>query len=147
MERATTLGLFEGATIGKDKVMISHLQYADDIIFSCSGRVENILEIKRILSLFELASGLKVNFDKSSIRGINLDHNVMESLGSRIECEVGRTTFSYLGLNVSINHINSSTWSNLVDKIKKKLEMWNGKHISFAGRITLIQAVLSTIPT
>ncbi|KAL8518863.1 hypothetical protein ACS0TY_009996 [Phlomoides rotata] len=71
----------------------------------------------------------------------------MDSLGVEVGCEVGKTLFSYLGLNVVINHHNVSAWNNMVGKVKKKLEKWNGKHISFAGRITLIQAVLSAIPT
>ncbi|KAL8536131.1 hypothetical protein ACS0TY_011675 [Phlomoides rotata] len=91
--------------------------------------------------------GLKVNVVKSSLWGINVEHGIMENLGVEIGCEVGKTPFSYLGLNVSFNHRKISAWDNLVDRVKKKLEKWNGKHISFTGRITLVQAVLSAIPT
>ncbi|KAL8547153.1 hypothetical protein ACS0TY_006754 [Phlomoides rotata] len=84
------------------------------------------MEIKRSLRWFEMASGLKVNFDKSSLWGINLDHGVMENMGSRIGCEVGMAPFSYLGLNVGFNHHNSWAWNNLVEKVKKKLARWNG---------------------
>ncbi|KAL8521075.1 hypothetical protein ACS0TY_011571 [Phlomoides rotata] len=122
-------------------------QYADDTIFSCSGNCENILVIKRLLRWFEMVLGLKVNVDKSSLWGINVEHGIMENLGVEIGCEVGKTPFSYLGLNVSFNHRKISAWDNLVDRVKKKLEKWNGKHISFTGRITLVQAVLSAIPT
>ncbi|KAL8541409.1 hypothetical protein ACS0TY_002610 [Phlomoides rotata] len=81
------------------------------------------------------------NFDKSSLWGINIDHGVMDNLGIEIGCEVGKTPFSYLGLNVGFNHRKISAWDNLVEKVKKKLEKWSGKHISFAGRITLVQAI------
>ncbi|KAL8472629.1 hypothetical protein ACS0TY_029726 [Phlomoides rotata] len=57
---------------GTQKICISHLQYADDTIFICDGEVSNLRVIKRILRLFELASGLKVNFSKSQLFGINL---------------------------------------------------------------------------
>ncbi|KAL8469170.1 hypothetical protein ACS0TY_032119 [Phlomoides rotata] len=135
MERAVALNMAEGASVGKDKVIISHLQYADDTIFACSGKTKFFLEIKRILRWFELVSGLKVNFDKSSLWGINIDYGVMENLGAKVGCEVEKALFSYLGLNVGFNHRNSSTWNNLVEKVKKKLAKWNWKHISFAGRI------------
>lgn len=61
-------------------------------------------------------------------------------------CEIGQTHFSYLGLNVGINHRRANSWSSLVEKIRMRLAKWNDKHISFGGRITLIQAVLSSIP-
>lgn len=53
---------------------------------------------------------------------------------------------SFLGLNVGINHKKSASWANLIDRIKRRLANWNDKNISFAGRITLIQAILSIIP-
>jgi len=34
----------------------------------------------------------------------------------------------------------------VVDKIRKKLSSWKGKCISMAGRITLIKAVISSLP-
>ncbi|KAL8501248.1 hypothetical protein ACS0TY_020703 [Phlomoides rotata] len=89
--------MVEGVVIGKDKVMISHLQYADDTIFSCTGKLENIQVIKRILHWFELILGLKVNFDKSSIWGINMEAGPLELLGNRIGCVIGSAPFSYLG--------------------------------------------------
>lgn len=38
VRRAVEVGLLEPALIGKNRVAISHLQYADDTIFMCSGR-------------------------------------------------------------------------------------------------------------
>lgn len=44
------------------KNQISHLQYADDTILACPKKTKNVKTIKYILRLFELTSGLKVNF-------------------------------------------------------------------------------------
>ncbi|KAL8487739.1 hypothetical protein ACS0TY_024170 [Phlomoides rotata] len=118
MERAISMELVEGATVGKDKVNISHLQYADDTIFICSGKSENVMVIKRILRWFEMISGLKVNFDKSALWGINNDQGIMEKLGADIGYEVGKPHFSYLGW-----------WRDMVNNYSKVWEVGAGPEI------------------
>ena len=65
MSQATTKGLFRGFLIGSDKVEVSILQYADDTIFFGEATMENVRAIKTILRVFEMVSGLKINFAKS----------------------------------------------------------------------------------
>ncbi|KAL8515454.1 hypothetical protein ACS0TY_014229 [Phlomoides rotata] len=48
MVKAVEIGLIEGAEIGKDKVMVSHLQYADDTIFTCNGKLEILWRLKEL---------------------------------------------------------------------------------------------------
>lgn len=71
------MGVLEVAEIGAKRVKVSHLQYADDTIFSCPGRMENVIAIKHILRNFELLSGLKVNFHKCEIMGINMESELV----------------------------------------------------------------------
>ncbi|KAL8491934.1 hypothetical protein ACS0TY_023510 [Phlomoides rotata] len=97
-------GLLEGATVGKDKIMISHLQYADDTVFACSGKSENLRTIKYILRNFELVSGLKVNFNKCCLMGINIASEMLGEMACYLGCDIGQQHMSYLGLNVGINH-------------------------------------------
>ncbi|CAK8572080.1 unnamed protein product [Lathyrus sativus] len=37
-------------------------------------------------------------------------------------------------------------WIPLLDKLRKKLSVWNGKHISLGGRIVLLNLVLANLP-
>lgn len=46
VRRATRSGTLKGATIGQDKVELSHLHYADDTIFILQGSEENVREVK-----------------------------------------------------------------------------------------------------
>lgn len=64
--------LLSPAKIGRENVILSHLQYADDTIFVCNKGLENVLSIKRVMHLFKLMSGLKVNFHKCKLVGVNL---------------------------------------------------------------------------
>ncbi|XP_071741916.1 uncharacterized mitochondrial protein AtMg01250-like [Rutidosis leptorrhynchoides] len=65
--------LFHGVEIGKDKIPISHLQYADDTIFFGAWSLENIEKLMKLLKCFELSSSLKLNYNKSNLFGICVD--------------------------------------------------------------------------
>lgn len=62
VNRAVDFGILEAAEVGRDKVRVSHLQYADDTVFVSSGKESNSWAMKWILRNFEILSGLKVNF-------------------------------------------------------------------------------------
>jgi hypothetical protein len=67
--------LFKGYQIGNEYtsiVWVSQLQFADDILILCEKSWTNIRVMKSILILFELISGLKVNFHKILLVGINV---------------------------------------------------------------------------
>lgn len=53
---------------------------------------------------------------------------------------------NYLGVPIVHSRVTSSTYSFVVDKVRKKLASSTSKVLSSAGRATLIQAVTSSIP-
>ncbi|XP_016192828.1 uncharacterized protein LOC107633742 [Arachis ipaensis] len=59
--------------VGRDKIELSHLQFANDTILFCSPETETILNYKRLLRCFELMSGLSINFDKSNLIFVNCE--------------------------------------------------------------------------
>ena len=63
-----------GLNVGHNNIKISMLQFADKVVFICKPLLENILVIKSMLKCFELASGLKVNFMKTKLEGIGIQH-------------------------------------------------------------------------
>ncbi|XP_071708444.1 uncharacterized mitochondrial protein AtMg01250-like [Rutidosis leptorrhynchoides] len=77
-------GLFKGVEIGSDKVLLSHLQYADDTMFFGEWSRLNERNLINILKCFELASGLKVNFRKSCLYGEGVTYNKIDNLARRM---------------------------------------------------------------
>ena len=71
--RAEERNLLGGFKVGRNRTRVSHLQFADDTIFFSNTREEELQTLKSLLLVFGHISGLKVNLDKSSIYGINLD--------------------------------------------------------------------------
>ncbi|GJV37659.1 hypothetical protein Tco_1410136 [Tanacetum coccineum] len=54
--------------VGQEKILVSHLQYADDTIFFGEWSKRNAINLIRIMKGFEKVSGLKVNLNKSKAR-------------------------------------------------------------------------------
>jgi hypothetical protein len=57
--------------------VVSHLQYADDALFIGEACVENGWSMKTILRWFKLMFGLKVNFSKSRLLGVNVNDDFL----------------------------------------------------------------------
>jgi hypothetical protein len=146
MTKAKDLGLFKGFSISNEGPSISHLQYADDTLCIGEASVSNLWSLKAILRGFERASGLRVNFWKSSLMGINVDNHFLEMASTFLNCIRGCIPFKYLGLPVGANPRRMATWEPMVEKIRRKLNSWGKKHISFGGRLVLINSVLNSIP-
>jgi len=66
--------LFTSYNIGNtNKVVISHLQFAYDTLLVGVKSWVNVRSLKAVLILFEVISGLKVNFNKSLPVGVNVN--------------------------------------------------------------------------
>ena len=65
MRTAISKNLFHSYRVGRQKEEINILQYADDTLFFGSATTDNIRVLKSILRIFEMVSGLKINYTKS----------------------------------------------------------------------------------
>jgi hypothetical protein len=146
MRKTVELGRFKGCAVGRVPVTISHLQFADDTICIGEATVENLWTLKAILRGFEMASGLKVNYWKSGLVGVNVSPAFLGSASSFLNCRLGSLPFKYLGLPIGANSNSDSTWDPLLEHLRKRLFSWRNKHISFGGRIVLLNSVLNAIP-
>ena len=138
--------LFEGFTFDNTSLVVSHLQYADDTLCIGKPTVDNLWALKSLLRGFEMVSGLKINFFKSSLIEVNVDSEFMEMACSFLNCTQGCVPFKYLGLPVGANVKSMSTWEPLVEKLSEKLNTWGHKYISFGGRVVLLNSVINVIP-
>lgn len=128
VNKAVMEGLLEAAELGAKKVRVPLLQYADDTIFLTSGDLANARAMRSILRNFELLSGLKVNYSKCSIMGLNVERRNLEVMADTLKCEVGSLPFSYLGIKVGGNHKKTAEWDHLIQKVKSKIKAWEHKN-------------------
>ncbi|XP_058768824.1 uncharacterized protein LOC131642614 [Vicia villosa] len=110
------------------------------------GDTANLLSMKKILRGFELMSGLRVNFNKSNIFGINVSDWYLEAASSFLFCKVGTFLFKFLGVRVGDSPKKLYMWKDLLLYLKRRLAVWKGVHLNIAGRVCLINSVLNAIP-
>jgi len=146
MTNAVNRNLFRGFEVKRGGTVVSHLQYADDTLCIGEPTVDNLWLLKAVLRGFEMASGLKVNYHKSSLIGVNVQRDFMEAACKFLHYREGVVPLKYLGLQVGANSIKVSTWVPMLDQLKKRLNSWGNKYVSSGGRIVLLNSVLNAIP-
>jgi hypothetical protein len=146
MREAVGLSRFQPFLVGREEMPVSLLQYADDTLCIGAATVENLWTLKAVLRGFELVSGLKVNFWKSCVMGVNLPDDFIGMTSNFLNCREGSIPFKYLGLPVGANPRRLSTWEPMLNVIRSRLGSWGNKYVSLGGRIVLINAVLNAIP-
>ena len=77
-----------------DAPTISHLQLADGTLFFCLVEEDQIEKQKAILFCYEAVSGLKLNFFKNELIGIEVDEHLVDYLANIMGCKV-RSPTSY----------------------------------------------------
>lgn len=103
MKNAVRRNLFKGFEIKNGGLVIYHLQYAGDPLCIGEPTVDNLWTLKAMLRKFEMASGLKVNYHKSSLIGINVPRDFLEVACGFLHCREGCVPFKYLGLPIGEN--------------------------------------------
>lgn len=74
-----------------------------------------------------------------------MDELVCSSWADFLSCELGKLPFVYLGLPVGARPRDKKVWEKVVEKITSRLERWENRFLSFGGRITLINLVLTSL--
>jgi hypothetical protein len=116
--------------------------FADDVVCFFKPEREELEAIKCILNIFGGASGLKVNYRKTTatlIRGTEEDeHRIREVLG----CEIATFPIKYLGLQLALKTLTRAQWQPMLDKALMCLPAWQRGLIDREGRLILIKSVL-----
>ena len=67
--------LIKGILFPHNGPNVLNIKYADDTLLFLESSDENLINLKRILCCFQVCSGLKINFHKSSITGIGINYD------------------------------------------------------------------------
>ena len=103
MKALVSNNLFQPYRVGRHgDVRLSHLQFADDTIIIGDKCWLNVRRIRAVLLLLEEVSGLKVNFYKSMLTGVNISPTWLSEAASVLNCRTGSIPFMYLGYQLVV---------------------------------------------
>lgn len=126
--------------------LITHLSFAYDMLIFFDGTADSLTGILQILEEFRQISGLKINRLKSELLLDGGSISRCRDLAAAMGIAQGALPLRYLGVLLSPKIMTHSDFQPLLDKIAARFSSWIVKHLSFAGRFQLIQAVIySTI--
>ncbi|GJR73959.1 RNA-directed DNA polymerase, eukaryota, reverse transcriptase zinc-binding domain protein [Tanacetum coccineum] len=145
-QRIVDAGRFHGIKIGGGLVNLSHMFYADDAVFIGQWCESNITTLVHVLKCFHKASGLRINMCKSKIMGVHVDGDMVKSAAGKLGCLVLKNHFSYLESIVGGRMSRKQSWSDIVERVKKRLSKWKMQTLSIGGRLTLVKSVLGSMP-
>jgi hypothetical protein len=72
LSRASRAGVIQGLVPHLIDGGITHLQSPNDTVLLLQFSVENLTNVRLILSCYEAMSGMKINFDKSEVFSVGL---------------------------------------------------------------------------
>ncbi|CAA7017042.1 unnamed protein product [Microthlaspi erraticum] len=129
--KSQQLGRLPGIKVSKKCPRVNHLLFADDTMFFCRSDPTSCEELMRIIGKYEVASGQKINKQKSAITfsaktGRDTKQRVKDTLGIQREGGLGK----YLGLPEHFRRKKKDLFSIIVDRIRQKAQSWSSRLLS-----------------
>jgi hypothetical protein len=102
--------------------------------------------LKCMLQSFATSTRLKINFSKSFIVPINVQEEKTKILAGTLGCKIETMPFTYLGLPLGTTKPVLQDFMPVLTRVEKRL-IGIVPFTTYAGRLTLVNSVLSTLPT
>lgn len=124
-----------GIKPGRHCPPITHLFFVDDRLLFCSGKLEEVWHVRRLLSIYENASGQAVNFNKSALcfsPNVNEEFRCVLSdfLALPIVFDLGR----YLDVPTTFTRRRSDDCNPIKERVWRTLQGWKGNLFSVGAK-------------
>jgi hypothetical protein len=147
LSKACHDGLISGTPISARGVHLSHPLFADDSLLFCRSNWNEWRVISQLLQRYEMASGQKLNNEKTFIfYSINTPQDFKDLIHSTAGIPAVASFERYLGLPAMVGRLKQRTFAGIVSRVRKRLKDWKEKSLSQAGREILLKAVAQAIP-
>ena len=99
-----------------------------------------------MMDIFSDFSGLQLNRAKSIFIGFGLSTEESRC-ASHLATPIETFPVCYLGVPLTDRRLRVQDWQPVIDKVDARLGGWRSHLLSCGGRLVLVKAVLSAIPT
>ncbi|KAL2251108.1 UNVERIFIED_CONTAM: hypothetical protein Sindi_2233100 [Sesamum indicum] len=110
-----------------EKLKITHLLFADDLMFFSRGDLPSIHVLMECLQEFRDASALSVDTSKSCIFTAGIRNEELDEIAR------GEMPIRYLGIPLAAQRLSVNNYSPLVDQIANYISKWKSKSLSYVG--------------
>ena len=123
------------------------LQYADDTLLLVRAEIVDIRRLKVTLDSFAMATGLKINYSKSTLVPMHVPQDRLERIVRLLQCQQASFPQVYLGLPLSNVKLNLAAFAPLISKVDRRLSGWQAALLNHQSRLVLINSVLDGLAT
>lgn len=109
--------------------------FADDTYLFYKANQETATQVKDMLHISELASGQKINVDKSSVFfSNNVEREEKLHICQELLINEAGDNTSYLGLPNMIGRNKNAVFGYLKNRLRDMVETWDKKYLSGGGK-------------
>ena len=105
-----------------------------------------MLQLKSILQSFTRATGLDINYNKSTLVPMHVPAPDVTRFVNILGCAEGAFPQTYLGLPLSNEKLNLAAFAPIIASADRYLSGWWASLLNHHGRLTLVNAVLDSLP-
>ena len=132
----------------RGRVCLSHLFFTDDIFLFTRATARDCRNLGQILSRFCESFGQLMSITKPRVWfSPCIPRCIKEQLARILGLPTTNRIGTYLGTPIFTTRRTASSYQYLVENISKRIEGWQTKYLSMAGRAIFIKASITSIPT
>jgi hypothetical protein len=133
--------------IGRSSPLLTHLLFANDSFLFFKNNTKSLNSIQSTLDWYCTLSGQTINLDKLELYcSPNMTTTQKNTLANALRVTLVDHLGKYLGITFKLRGNRIGDFQDLIYKISSKLQGWKAKLLSQAGRLTLINSVLHSLP-
>ena len=148
IEEKCSTNLWRPVKVSRRGPFISHLMFADDLMFFIKANHVNCSAIRDVLNVFCNMSGQTVSEAKSRVFfSPNVDRDDREAFCYILKFASTPCLGKYLCIPIRQPGMSSHEYNFILNRVKQKLVGWKANLLSLTGRAMLIQASSAAIPS
>ena len=122
---------------------------ADDTSVILDGSSTSLNETLNVLSSYAKYSGLKINFDETSVVWIGKKKYSTDTIKTRWKLSWGKSNFKLLGIhfNVELHTLLELNYKEKLSKMKNLIQIWKRRYLIPLVKITVIKSILISLLT
>lgn len=132
-------GNLKGVKISSTAPPLFKLCYADDVLFLCNARIDELATFKRCIERYCEWSGQEISLEKSGVfpsKGVSWQF--LNQVRSRWGLKKLSQNIKYLGVPLFLSNNRSKDLAHIIERMENRLSGRKSKNLSSAGRATLI---------